>query len=204
MTSRLAQTNGSASLRNTTTTTTLAVNRVLPIMSARQPPPQVSELPRFQVGNHRRKPPEQSVSLLQPKQSQHAAPRDMRELPHFVHGNQDSHNPNVDQGPGRPDSGMGRNSYSSNEGSGQYLEHQSSGCGSAQQMQLDSSAGSGESSGAEGKLAATGPGSGSGSGSGSGGSGQSRLTRKSTAEDWFNTLNRDVRGYQSYPNYDST
>lgn len=197
MTSRLAQSNGSASIHNTTT---VRGNRILPIMSAPQqpPPPQSSgqQIPRFQGGNHRRKPPEQSVSLLQPKQSQqHAAPKDIREPPHFPHGKQDSatQNRNVDRGPSRTDSGMGLDSYSSNESSSQYLEQQA-GRGGTQRMQLDSSAGSGESSGAEGMLAAT----------GSGGSGQSRLTRKSTAEDWFNTFNRDVRGNQSYPIYDST
>ncbi|KAI5855327.1 frequency clock protein-domain-containing protein [Tricharina praecox] len=194
MTSRLAQSNGSAPLHNTTTIT---VNRTLPIMSAPQPPPQVSgqHIPRFQTGNHRRKPPEQSAPLFQSKHSQpqHAAPKDIREPPHLTHRNQDSQNPNVDQAPSHPDSGMGlESSSSSNDGPGQYLE-QPSGRGGAQQMQLDSSAGSGDSSGAEGMLAAN----------GSGGSGQSKLTRKSTAEDWFNAFNRDVRGNQSYPNYDN-
>jgi hypothetical protein len=55
----------------------------------------------------------------------------------------------------------------------------------AQLAPLDSSGGSGDSSGAEGKTAEV-------------SSGGSRLTRKSTAEDWFNAFNRDVRGNQSY------
>lgn len=34
-------------------------------------------------------------------------------------------------------------------------------------------------------------------------SGHSGQTRRSTAEDWFNSFNADVRGHQSYPNYES-
>jgi hypothetical protein len=94
------------------------------------------------------------------------------------------------------DSGMGLDSSTgSHHGShsGQYSRHQPGTV--LQLMPLDSSGGSGNSSGSEGRPLG---------GDSSGRSSVARLTRQSTAEDWFNTFNRDVRGNQSYPNYEST
>jgi hypothetical protein len=185
MTSLPETSSGPSSFRNTT------FNRILPIMSAPQPlSPQTSpssveyqddhQDPRLE-NNHRRKPPEDPISLTE--QYQQHGPMDIREPSHLAHGGHET--AQLDGSAG--DSGMGLNSsVESHEYSGQFMPVPDGGGVVGRSIPLDSSSGgSGDSSGAEGKAAEE-------------SSGSSRLTRKSTAEDWFNAFNRDVQGNQSY------
>jgi hypothetical protein len=108
---------------------------------------------------------------------------DIRVPSHLVHGGHDT--AQLDGSAG--DDGMGLDSSVESHGyPAQFMPVPGGGGVAGQPIPLDSSSGgSGDSSGAEGKAAEE-------------SSGRSRLTRKSTAEDWFNAFNRDVRGNQSY------
>ena len=128
------------------------------------------------------------------QQQQQYGGMDGGELPHLIF-EQHAEQPAVSRVSSVGDSSVGLDSSAgSNHGiySGQYTAQ--IGVAGPQPMPLDLSAASGDSSGAEGRPL---------EGNSSGGSSLARFTRKSTAEDWFNCLNADVRGHQSYPSYDS-
>lgn len=211
MTSLPAQSTGPDS---SVPTAFIAATRILPIMSAprQQPAPSLG----YQDGQqqdflHRRKPPEQQEQITteqqrfdQRQQQQQLEHQQQLLQQHIQHQQQLHHQQQLlflqqqqqlaSMGckeahyfgsSATGSTGQGRGGYSS-----AYIGPRPINPG----LPFDSSGGSGNSSCAEGKATAE---------NSAGGSGQSRLTRKSTAEDWFNTFNRDVRGNQSYPNYDS-